>query len=130
MSQCTGQRPNCDSGILVDREKPKTGHICAGREFHVDDLPAGLMGVRFHDLGHTAVSRMIAARVPLPIIAKIVVGWSAGTLAKMSTRYGHFALDELRSAVEAISAPAPTGEEAGHPQFSPQSVGEQKMRPM
>ena len=27
---------------------------------------------RFHDLRHTAVSRMIAARVPLPIIAKIV----------------------------------------------------------
>ena len=65
------------------------------------------------------MSRMIAARVPLPIIAKIV-GWSAGTLAKMSARYGHFALDELRAAVEAISAPAPR-REPGYPRFSPQS---------
>jgi integrase len=102
------QCPNCESGILVDQEKPKIGHICADCKFQVDDLLAGVMGVRFHDLRHTAVSRMIAARVPLPIIAK-VVGWSAGTLAKMSTRYGHFALDELRAAVEAISAPVPLG---------------------
>jgi integrase len=122
------QCPNCESGILVDQEKPKTGHICADCKFQVDDLPAGVTGVRFHDLRHTAVSRMIAARVPLPIIAKIV-GWSAGTLAKMSTRYGHFALDELRTAVEAISAPAPL-RDAGYPQFSPQSESEQKMRPI
>ena len=68
--------PNCDSGILVDREKPETGYSCVDCNFEVDELPAGLMGVRFHDLRHTAVSRMIAARIPLPIIAKIV-GWSA-----------------------------------------------------
>jgi len=113
--------PNCDSGILVDREKPEAGYICADCNFEVDELPAGLMGVRFHDLRHTAVSRMIAARIPPPIIAK-VVGWSAGTLAKMSARYGHFALDELRTAVEAISAPVPL-REPGYPQFSPQSDG-------
>ncbi len=111
--------PNCNSGILVDREKPETGYSCADCNFEVDELPSGLIGVRFHDLRHTAVSRMIAARTPLPIIAKIV-GWSAGTLAKMSARYGHFALDELRTAVEAISAAAPL-REAGYPQFSPQS---------
>ena len=103
----------------MDREKPETGYSCADCNFEVDELPAGLMGVRFHDLRHTAVSRMIAARIPLPIIAEIV-GWSAGTLAKMSARYGHFTVDELGTAVEAISAPAPLGE-AGYPQFSPQS---------
>jgi|HubBroStandDraft_6_1064221.scaffolds.fasta_scaffold32961_4 integrase len=111
--------PNCESGILVDREKPETGHICADCNFDVDELPTGLMGVRFHDLRHTAVSRMIAARIPLPIIAKIV-GWSAGTLAKMSARYGHFAIDELRTAVEAISG-STRAAETPYPQFSPQS---------
>ena len=61
---------------------------------------------------------MIAARVPLPI-AKIV-GWTAGTMAKMAARYGHFGIDELREAVEAISQT--TAEiEAGYPRFSPQS---------
>ena len=47
------------------------------------------------------MSRMIAAGAPLPIIAKI--GWSAGTMAKMAARYGHFGIEELRSAVESIS---------------------------
>lgn len=32
---------------------------------------------------------MIAARVPLPIIAKIV-GWAPGTMAKTAARYGNF----------------------------------------
>jgi hypothetical protein len=63
---------------------------------------------------------MIAAGVPLPIIAKIV-GWSAGTMAKMAARYGHFRIEELRGAVEATSRA--TGEiDRGYPQFPPQSA--------
>jgi len=61
-----------------------------------------LVAVRFHDLRHSAVSRMIAARIPLPIIAK-VVGWTAGTTAKMAARCEHFGIEELRGAVEAVS---------------------------
>jgi hypothetical protein len=60
---------------------------------------------------------MIAARVPLPIIAK-VVGWSAGTTAKIAARYGHFPMEELRSAVDAIGVSAMI--EAGSPQFPSQ----------
>ena len=37
------------------------------------------------------------------IIAKIV-GWTPGTMAKMAARYGHFGIEELRGAVEAISS--------------------------
>jgi hypothetical protein len=103
---------------LVDRDKPETGYICESCDVVADELPAGVMKVRFHDLRHTAVSRMIRARIPLPMIAKIV-GWSAGTLAKMSARYGHFGLEELRTAVEAISRPS-AATEAPDPQFSPQ----------
>jgi integrase len=58
---------------------------------------------RFHDLRHTAVSRMLNAGVPLAKVAKIV-GWSASTMVLMAKRYGHFSLNELRSAVESISA--------------------------
>lgn len=70
------------------------------------------MDVRFHDLRHTAVSRMIAARIPLPMIAKIT-GWSHSTIAEMARRYGHFEMEELRKAVAAISTRPATIFEAG-----------------
>ena len=57
---------------------------------------------RFHDLRHTAVSRMLDAGVPIAKVAKIV-GWSPATMVRMAARYGHFALEELRSAVDSIS---------------------------
>jgi integrase len=88
---------------------------------------AGLPGIRLHDLRHTGVSRMIANRVPLPIIGKIV-GWSAGTLAKMAARYGHFSLDEQRTALESIGRKEPSclGSQnsevsSGYPKKSPKS---------
>ena len=36
--------PNCDTGILINREKSETGHICADCNFQVDELPVGVMG--------------------------------------------------------------------------------------
>ncbi|HEU5400728.1 MAG TPA: tyrosine-type recombinase/integrase [Terriglobales bacterium] len=119
--------PNCERGILAEKEHPEKRYLCESCKFEVEELPAGLKGVRFHDLRHSAVSRMIAARIPLPIIAKIV-GWSTGTMAKMAARYGHFGMDELRGAVEAISrCPVPTGNfEGTSPVFSPVSSGAPK----
>jgi integrase len=99
--------PNCKTGILAEKSDSDEGHICVDCQFEVQELPTGLVAVRFHDLRHTAVSRMIAAGVPLPIVAKIV-GWSPSTMAKMAARYGHFGLNELRDAVETIGrAPVP-----------------------
>jgi integrase len=112
--------PNCKGGILIDHEKPATGYECHECRFETPHLPVGLSAVRFHDLRHSAVSRMIAARVPIPIIAKIV-GWSPSTMAKMAARYGHFGVEELRSAVESISSPAKAEIAAGYPQNPPQS---------
>jgi len=103
----------------MDKPKPAVGYVCDACHWESLELPVGLVGVRFHDLRHTAVSRMIAARVPLPIIAKIV-GLSAGTMAKMAARYGHFGIEELRGAVEAISRPG-TEIAWGYPQNPPQS---------
>ena len=95
--------PQCKTGILSDKQKPDKGYVCIECKAELQDLPTGLVSVRFHDLRHSAVSRMIAARVPVPIIAKNV-GWRAGTMAKMAGRYGHFGIEELRGAVEAISS--------------------------
>jgi|GEM_PF-2012498 hypothetical protein len=41
-------------------------------------------------------------------VAKIV-GWSPATMVRMSARYGHFGLEDLRGAVETISRPAEGG---------------------
>jgi integrase len=73
---------------------------------------------RFHDLRHTAVSRMLDAGVPIAKVAKIV-GWSAATMVRMAARYGHFALEDLRSAVESISRP---GVQEGSPVNPPGMV--------
>ena len=72
---------------------------------------------RFHDLRHTAVSRMLNAGVPIAKVAKIA-GWSTATMVRMAARYGHFTLNELRGAVESISS---TPFETGSPVFSPVS---------
>jgi integrase len=72
---------------------------------------------RFHDLRHTAVSRMLNAGVPIAKVAKIA-GWSPATMVRMAARYGHFSLNELRDAVESISG----GIEAGSLVKSPVPV--------
>jgi DNA-binding MurR/RpiR family transcriptional regulator len=64
---------------------------------------------------------MLDAGVPITKIAKIV-GWSPATMVRMSARYGHFGLEDLRGAVETISRPA----EGGIDQRSP--VNPQGMR--
>jgi hypothetical protein len=43
------------------------------------------------------------------------------TMAKMAARYGHFGIEELRSAVESISTRENSEIDSGYPQFSPQS---------
>jgi integrase len=72
---------------------------------------------RFHDLRHTAVSRMLNAGVPIAKVAKIV-GWSTATMVQMAARYGHFTLDELRGAMDSISS---TTIQTESPVFSPVS---------
>ena len=97
--------PNCMAGILADAEKPATGYYCVDCNFEVNELPEALK-LRLHDLRHTAVSRMVSAGIPLTVIARIV-GWSASTTAAMAVRYAHANEEELRSAVETISAGSP-----------------------
>jgi len=70
--------------------------ILAGRPDAMDDVEP--FECRFHDLRHNAVSRMIAKKTPIPIIAQLV-GWSPTTMWEMAARYGHYDVDTLREAI-------------------------------
>jgi integrase len=94
--------------------KQRAGAILKGNP---QDKNAEPLSCRFHDLRHTTVSRMLDASVPIAKVAKIV-GWSPTTMVRMAARYGHFALEELRSAVESISR---VEIQKGSPVFSPVS---------
>ena len=61
---------------------------------------------RFHDLRHTAVSRLLERGVPLSVVASIM-GWSASTMTKMAKRYSHFTLEAQRKAVETLDVVPP-----------------------
>jgi len=119
----------CAKAYDVDPSKPignikeawEAAKLRAGRilsENSTDsNKPIQPLVCRFHDLRHTAVSRMLNAGVPIAKVAKIV-GWSPATMVRMASRYGHFSLNELRGAVESISG---AGIEAGSLVFSPVS---------
>jgi integrase len=57
--------------------------------------------MRFHDLRHTAVSRMLRAGIPLTTVASIV-GWSPSTMYLMAKRYAHILQPEMRKAVAVL----------------------------
>jgi|ERR1019366_5584621 integrase len=59
---------------------------------------------RFHDLRHTAVSRMLDAGVPLSVVAA-VMGWSPSTMVIMSKRYGHIGKAAGAEAVKSLNGP-------------------------
>jgi len=62
--------------------------------------------VRFHDLRHTCVTRMLEGGVPLSVVASIL-GWSPATTARMAKRYGHIGQVAMRQAVGVLEKPSP-----------------------
>jgi Site-specific recombinase XerD len=56
---------------------------------------------RFHDLRHSAVTRLLEAGVSFPIVASLL-GWSPSTTTKMAKRYGHIGNEAHREAVAAL----------------------------
>ncbi len=82
------------------------------------------ISVRFHDLRHTAVTRMLEGGAPLSVVASIL-GWSSATTVRMSKRYGHIGHVALRQAVEILdrkvklSRPTGGGHKIGHSANSP-----------
>jgi integrase len=69
---------------------------------------AGLHGLRFHDLRHTAISALGEAGVPDRVIMDI----AGHVSARMLRRYSHIQLEAKRSAVQALSnRPKPAASE-------------------
>lgn len=56
---------------------------------------------RFHDLRHTAVTRLLEAGQPFAVVAEIM-GWSAATTVRMAKRYGHIGDSVRRRAMAAL----------------------------
>ena len=59
--------------------------------------------IRFHDLRHTCVTRMLEGGVPLSVVASIL-GWSPATTTRMMKRYGHIGQVAQRQAVAVLDA--------------------------
>lgn len=55
----------------------------------------------FHGLRHTAVTRLLEAGTPYPVVGSIL-GWSAATAIRMSKGYGHIGNQALREATEVL----------------------------
>ena len=56
---------------------------------------------RFHDLRHTACTRMLEAGVPLSVVGELL-GWSAAMTFAMAKRYGHIGQSARVQAVKAL----------------------------
>jgi integrase len=59
------------------------------------------LNCRFHDLRHTAVTRLLEAGIPYPVVASML-GWSAATAIRMAKRYGHIGSQALREAADVL----------------------------
>jgi integrase len=80
---------------------------------------------RFHDLRHTACTRMLESGTPLSVVATIM-GWSPSTTVRMSRRYGHIGQAAQVEAVKALEGKA-AKIEGDSPQNLPQFQGEPKL---
>jgi len=65
-----------------------------------------LTGLRFHDLRHSAATKMLENGVPIATVAQ-VLGWSASTAIRMAKRYGHIRPEAQRQALESIATAMP-----------------------
>jgi integrase len=63
---------------------------------------------RFHDLRHTAVTRLLEAGQPFAVVADIM-GWSAATAVRMAKRYGHIGESMRRQAMTVLDTPRADG---------------------
>lgn len=66
-----------------------------------------LEGLRFHDLRHSAATKMLENGVPIATVAQ-VLGWSASTAIRMAKRYGHIRPEAQRRALESIATALPS----------------------
>jgi integrase len=80
------------------------GNLCQNEECEADirKLRSSIAGLRFHDLRHTAATKLLENGTPFAVVAQIL-GWSASTSVRMAKRYGHIRPDVQRRALESIT---------------------------
>jgi integrase len=92
-------RPIGDWKEAWEKAKERAGAILEGKAEGEDSEP---LECRFHDLRHTAVTRLLEAGIPYPVVASIM-GWSAATAIRMAKRYGHIGNQALRAAADVLA---------------------------
>ena len=92
--------PACENGH-IDPERPIANWRTAWRHACRE---AGLKGLRFHDLRHTAATKLLEHGTPYAVVAQIL-GWSASTAVRMAKRYGHIRPEVQRQALAAVATP-------------------------
>lgn len=98
---CQVECPKC--GILQPPSKS-----CRNLECKADmrGIINALAGLRFHDLRHSAATKMLENGIPIATVAK-VLGCSASTAIRMAKRYGHIRPEAQRQALESIATAMP-----------------------
>ncbi len=91
-------RPIGDWKEAWEKAKERAGAILSGKTEAEESEP---LKCRFHDLRHTAVTRLLEAGIPYPVVASMM-GWSAATAIRMAKRYGHIGSKALRDAAEVL----------------------------
>jgi len=79
--------------------KTKKNIVEIKRSFNTARKKAGLKKVRFHDLRHTAATRMCELGVPLKVVSKIL----GHSTIKMTERYANPTPDSMKEAVESLA---------------------------
>ncbi len=91
-------RPTGDWKEAWEKAKERAGTILSGKAEEAESEP---LECRFHDLRHTAVTRLLEAGIPYPVAASMM-GWSAATAIRMAKRYGHIGSKALRAAADVL----------------------------
>ncbi len=91
-------RPIGDWKEAREKAKKRAGVILSGKAQEEESEP---LKCRFHDLRHTAVTRLLEGGVPYPVVASMM-GWSAATAIRMAKRYGHIGSQALRDAADIL----------------------------
>jgi integrase len=81
-----------------EKAKDRAGAILGGATDNEESEP---LKCRFHDLRHTAVTRLLEAGISYPVVASLM-GWSAATTIRMAKRYGHIGNKALRDATDVL----------------------------
>ena len=100
----------------INQSRPTTAAHDDGTRIGKSSEPPPLK-CRFHDLRHSAVTRLLEGGIPYPVVASMM-GWSAATAIRMAKRYGHIGSNALRDAADVLGG---LGIPAGFLKKSPKS---------